>query len=107
VTDAEARAALARMCAATSPPPLTADDMTALVDIARRPDGTYNLNRAAAEGWRWKAGRIAGNYNLSIDGTTVNKGDLLDHCERMVKMYSRGGVALVRMDMGEPRPAFP
>lgn len=97
MTDAEARAALVRMCAATSPPVLTDEDLSALVAIARGSAGGYRLNRAAAEGWRWKAGRVAGNYNLTIDGTTVNKGDLLAHCERMVKLYTRSSVGTVRL----------
>lgn len=93
--------ALSRMVAAESTPAMTDDDLDALVALADRGDGTYDLRRAAAEGWRWKAARVAGAFNLSIDGGAINRGDLLDHCERMIKMYSRQAPRSVVLVNGE------
>jgi hypothetical protein len=89
VNDTDAAAALNRMCAADQTPALAADDLAALVAIANVGGGVYDLRRAAAEGWRWKAAKVAGAFNLSIDGGAINRGDLLGHCQQMVKMYSR------------------
>jgi hypothetical protein len=89
VTREQATAAIRRKTAAATAPALTDDEITALVDLAERRDGTWNLNKAAAEGWRWKAGKVAGGFSFSADGVMVDKTSLLAQCERMVAMYSR------------------
>lgn len=79
----QATAQLRGMCAADVEPALSEDDITALLSRAAVADQegnapadedwvpTYSLimlNASAAEGWRWKAGRIT-------DRKTGNKGD--------------------------------
>ena len=75
MTLAEAKARLERMTAATEDPVLNSADLDELVLIARRSDSagllpgatgwvpTFDLNAGAAEGWRWKAGKVATSYS--------------------------------------------
>lgn len=50
---------------------------------------TWDLNWAAAEGWRRKAGQIADAYNVGDTGQSLSRGDLLDHFQRMERSYRR------------------
>lgn len=99
-SDAEAKATIARKTAATTAPVLTDDDLNELVKYAKRPDGGYNTNRAAAEGWRWKAARAAGGFTFTADGVQVDKSMLMDHCAAMVALFSRGQVRTVKINTG-------
>jgi hypothetical protein len=88
------------MLAASSRPVLADTDLDALLAAFRVRDGlgrlpadagwepTWNLNAAAAEGWRWKAARVAGDYSFSADDASYSKGDVLAQCEAMVAMYA-------------------
>ena len=85
---AAARARLERMVAASTSPTLSAGEVDDLLRIGARPDvdgrlvddadweDTYDLNAAAAEGWRWKAAKVAADPNFSGDGTSVSAGDV-------------------------------
>ena len=106
MTPAEARERLARMTAASEPPVLDAAALDDLLTDAARVDSagraptaagwepTYDLARSAADGWRIKAGLVAGQFSFTADGGTVSKGELLAHCERMIRMYARGGASV-------------
>lgn len=48
---------------------------------------TYDLNAAAAEGWRWKAGKVAGAYNIGQDGSTLQRSDMHKQCLAMAAYY--------------------
>ena len=97
---------LRRMTAAAESPALTDQEITDLLTLWARPDSagrlpgdtgwvpTYDLNGAAAEGWRWKAGKVAGNFNFAADGQTVSKAELIEHCLRMERRYT-GGVTVL------------
>lgn len=85
------------MVAAATTPALTDDEVDALLAYATRPDGSYDLRRAAAEGWRWKAGRVAAGFTFSADGVAVDKSMLQAHCLEMVRQYS-SGVRTVTVD---------
>lgn len=98
---AAARARLERMTAADSEPVLDAAAVDDLMVLAARVDAaghivevdthgapaagttwvpTYNLAAAAAEGWRWKAGKAVENTDASADGASfrgVSAGDCL------------------------------
>lgn len=50
---------------------------------------TYDLNAAAAAGWRIKAGRLAGRYDFQTDGQTFRRAQLLAHCRLMERMFRR------------------
>lgn len=98
--DDEAKASIARKTSATTAPLLDDDDLTALLKFAKRPTGGYNINRAAAEGWRWKAARAASGFTFTADGVQVDKSTIMAHCLDMVKEYSRGQVRTMRADTG-------
>lgn len=102
MTENDAIWTLSRMVASDQTPLLDDEELHRLVTVvAPRGDGTYDLRRAAAEGWRWKAAKVAGAFNLSIDGGAINRGDLLAHCREMVKLYSRQGPRSVALVNGE------
>lgn len=96
--DATAKALLALKCSATTAPQLSDTDLDQLVLIAKRPSGVYAINRAAVEGWRWKAARAAGGFSFSADGTAVDKTMLMEHCLAMAKAFARGQVRTVQVD---------
>ncbi len=101
MTEAEAQARLERMTAASSVPTLDAAEISDLLAMSRTVDSaglapsdanwtpTYELNRGAAEGWRWKAAKAAGDYDFKTDGQDFSRSQVLDHCERMAAMYAR------------------
>lgn len=97
-SDADAKAMIARKTSANTAPVLTDADLDQLVLFAHRPGGGYNTNRAAAEGWRWKAARAAGGFTFTADGVQVDKSMIMDHCLRMVDYYTRSGVRSVVVD---------
>lgn len=51
---------------------------------------TYDLNLAAAEGWRWKKAASAGRISFTADGATFNRDQFLAHCEAMIQTYTSG-----------------
>jgi hypothetical protein len=51
--------------------------------------GTWNLNAAAAEGWRWKAAKLAGAYDFTTDGQTFQRSQAVTQCNEMAQMYAR------------------
>jgi hypothetical protein len=87
------------MLSADCEPLLTDVELDDLLAVAKRPDQygvtptldswvpTWELNAAAAEGWRTKAGKAASATSFSMDGATYQRGDLLAHCEAMVRQY--------------------
>lgn len=99
MTDAEARELLESMTAWDSVPTLTDEQMDLLVVRARRADpdgllpsdtgwaGTYDLNAAAAEGWRWKAAKVAGDFTFASDGQQFNRADMAKACMDMARTY--------------------
>ena len=112
--DAEARQRLERMTAAASEPTLDAGALDDLVAIAKRPDvdgllptdagwtPTWDLNAAAAAGWTWKAGQVAGDFDYSDDAGSYSRGDVFAMCERMAEHYRKktsGTIPLSRYDL--------
>lgn len=108
MTEAEARARLERMVAHNTEPVLSIEDVDQLVDVAKLPDldglppddvdwvPTWNLSRAAKQGWEWKAGRTTGHFNFGADGQSFDREQVHAHCLAMVRHYSRsiGSVTL-------------
>lgn len=88
------------MVAAEKAPTLSVGQIETLLDLARRPDTdglvpsdegwtpTWNLNAAAAEGWRWKAAAVAGDFTFSTDGQSFSRSDKIRACLDMARMYS-------------------
>ena len=101
---------LTQMTAAAAEPALSEQDLSDLLADFSRPDGagrpptdlnwtpTYDLNAAAAEGWRWKAARATELTSVDLDGTTLSTEQIFEHCERMITVYSRRVHATVPVD---------
>ncbi len=101
MTPEQALTRLTTMTAADKDPVLTELELDELVLMARRADSdgliitdadwtpTYDLNAAAAEGWRWKAGKAASDVTFTTDGQSVSMSHLIEHCERMARSYAR------------------
>lgn len=95
------------MVAADERPALSADAIHDLLDGAAIPDAAgrlstdptwepvWDLDRAAAEGWRWKAGAVAGDFTFSADGGSFSKGEVLAHCEAMADHYAARGLGII------------
>lgn len=98
--------------AATSRPTLSDDSLSALLDQHPRPDregrladdtdwaGSWDLNAAAAEGWRLKGAKVAGDYTFSADGASYNRGDVLANCLAMEQKYAAMSSSV--LSIGEP-----
>ncbi len=101
MTETAAQEAIAAMVAASDEPTLDELEVDALVRLARRPDasgllptdagwtGTYDLNGAAAEGWRRKAGKVAGRFNFSTDGQSFQRAEMYKACLEMARHYAK------------------
>jgi len=102
-------ARLKAMVAADVAPVLTVDELEALLDLCRLADAngvapggtgwveTYDLNRAAAEGWRWKAGKLTGAYDFQAEGATFNRSQMREMCEKQAAQYARRIVTSARV----------
>jgi hypothetical protein len=66
--------------------------------------GSWNLNLAAAEGWRRKAGKVANVFNIDDAGKKADLSQLLEHCLTMSKEYSRKTVASLKMRRADYLP---
>lgn len=68
---------------------------------------TYNLNKAASEGWRWKAGKLASMCQMASEtapGGTITSQDLqqkFEHCERMARYYAGRTALTVHVSAAE------
>lgn len=94
------------MTAAGSEPKLSNEELETLLAsfTAPDPDGngpndpewvpTYRLKAAAAEGWRWKAAKASELISSDLDGDRMSANQVFEHCERMVKIYSRGSASV-------------
>lgn len=58
---------------------------------------TYDLNAAAAEGWRWKAGRVSDRITFGSQGDSYNAEQMYTHCLEMAKYYEGRVVRSVRV----------
>lgn len=101
---AAARVRLSRMIAASTRPVVSPEEVDVLLDQFRTTDddgrlvsdpdwhATWALNRAAAEGWRWKAAAVAADFNFSADDASYSKGDVMAKCLEMANKYAAMGV---------------
>ena len=59
---------------------------------------TYDVNAAAADIWRMKAGHYAKAYDVSTDNHRLSRSQLVKHCHEMAQMYEQMGAPMnVRM----------
>lgn len=60
--------------------------------------GAWDLAAAAAEGWTWKAGKVASNYDFRTDVSGFSRDQLLKHCLEMAKQYRLGTIATITLE---------
>lgn len=107
---------LRAMVRAAEAPALTDAEVSQLLDMARRADRngrapgdddwtpTWALAAAAAEGWRWKAGALVDQVDVSADDASVKASQLRAHCLDQAKLYgAQGGIVSVPLE-GVRRP---
>lgn len=117
MTEAEAYELLEYMTASGADPTLSATQIGLLVDLAKRADTegvaptdaawepTFDLDAAAAEGWRWKAGQAAPRFGVSLDGDTLHRQQIYAHCLRQAEMYARRVVGSIGVKGRPPSTA--
>lgn len=101
MTEEDAITELKIMVAASDDPALSNDEIDLLIEKVSLVDsygyapthelwtGTYDLNRAASLGWKWKAAKVAGRFNFSDAGASYSRSQMYDHCIAMSKEYGR------------------
>ena len=101
LSEADARTRLEAMVQYSEQPSLSADEVDLLLDLARRADRygvtpssedwtpSWDLSAAAAEGWRRKAGKVAGRFNVTLDGESLLRAQAFAHCLRMAEQYAK------------------
>lgn len=101
------RARYAGTSAATTPsfwsPPANADpartatvvwDGSVLWEDAGGPwSPTWDINRAVARGWKIKAGKVAGAYDVGADGDNLARSQIHAHCLEQADSYRMSGGA--------------
>lgn len=78
-------------------PALPVQDIDLLMTQARleEPDDEellpgFDLSAAAAEGWRWRAGRLADQRQVGAEGAQVANQQRFEHALQMVSLYASG-----------------
>ena len=104
-----ALARLGAMTAAATAPTLSDGELNTLLDMHQVADSagvapgatdyvpSYDFNRAAAEGWRWKMAQLTGKFDFTADGATYNRSQMVDMCEKMIRQYQRRIVSYARV----------
>lgn len=101
MTEAEARGKLELMVLADSDPALSVAQVDDILTYARRPDTfgyiyvdaewtpTWDLDAAAAEGWRRKAGLAAARFTFAEDSQRFDRAQIYAHCLSQAEQYAR------------------
>lgn len=101
MTEAEARAQIEMLVEASVDPFLDPAEIDHLIARARRADAdsnpptsvdwapTWDINAAAAEGWRMKAAKAAGRFDFTTDGQTFQRSQLVAHCTQQNRIFLR------------------
>jgi len=58
---------------------------------------TYDLNAAAAEGWRWKAAKVAGEFDFNTDQQSFTRSDKHAQCLAMAAHYAKRVTGSIRV----------
>lgn len=123
MTPEQAERRLRSMTAASSLElPLSDEEIEDLLSLARRPDilgyapgepewePTYDLDAAAAEGWRWKAGKTTTRVTVGASGSNVQQSDSFAFCMQMVAEFQAassaasgaGAIGFIEVTNGNP-----
>jgi hypothetical protein len=100
-TQDEYKLLLSNMVAASTDPVLTPTDIDLLLKLNRVLDesglaptdadweSTYDLNRAALEGWKWKMGRVSDLSTARTGDLTLEDANIVNNIEKMIDQYRR------------------
>lgn len=93
-------------------PALQLYEVEAIVERSARPDGegnppgtdgwtaTYDLNAATAMAWERKAAMAAASkFDVTVDGQTLRRSQVYEHCMAEAKRYRSRIVGTVRRDV--------
>lgn len=107
MTEAEALTKLKLMVLDTEDPQLSSTQVADCLTYARRPDSddrdysdddwepTWDLDAAAAEGWRRKAGIAANRFNFAEDGQRFERAQIYAHCLQQAEQYARRAMGAI------------
>ena len=108
----QAQTQLASMLGAGAAPVLTPDELVTLLALAARADrfgryptdtaweNTYSLYAAAAEGWRWKAAKVAGDFDFMADRDKYDRSQVHAHCLAMSAEFANREAGQVTVNTG-------
>lgn len=116
MTEAEALTELTLLVAADEEPVLDAVNLESILAYGRRPDAggnvyadtdwdpTWDLNSAAAEGWRRKASIAAGRFSFAEDGQRFDRAAVYAHCTAQAQVYSDRVIGSIKTVAGTAIP---
>lgn len=98
---------LSRMVLADEEPALSTAQLEDCLVYARRPDSegrgysdtdwepTWDLDAAAAEGWRRKASIAANRFNFAEDNQRFDRAQVYQHCAAQAEDYARRSMGAI------------
>jgi hypothetical protein len=110
----EAEQQIRRLTSADQDPALSDDEITALVESAKRTDAagllptdpawvpTWDLDPAVAHGWRTKAAASAAMFDVNLQGLQFSRSQLYKQCVAQAEAYE-SGVAQAGDDVRAPQ----
>lgn len=75
-------------------------EYTEITDFLNVWYGRWDLNAAAAEGWRIKAGLVSNRHSFGTNQGNYNPEQLFDHCMKMADYYASKQVASIQIETG-------
>lgn len=107
MTESEALESLALMVLSDEDPTLSGGQLADVLRYARRPDSsdrdygdsdwepTWDLDAAAAEGWRRKASLAATRFSFAEDGQRFDRAQIYAHCIAQAGEYARRSMGAI------------
>jgi hypothetical protein len=100
LTEADARGRIER--AARGTPALTVEDVDLLLSVGLveepdppdEPNAGYDVGKAAAVGWEWRAGMLAEQRKIGAEGSSLENQQKFEHAMEMVRYYRAGGMTV-------------
>jgi len=112
MTESEALGLLSRLVQADTEPTLSPEELADCLFLARCVDEsglapsdpdwtpTWDLNKAAAEGWRRKAAKVVTAYDVQADDAKLSRSQMFKQFMQMAKLYANKSISVVRMTSG-------
>lgn len=106
-SETDVRLLIARMTDASTDPQLSSEDLDDLIGVAARADEdglyrgddgwteTWDVNAAAAEGWRRKAARAVAKFDFAEDSQRFSRAQIFQHCKEQERSYADKGMGFL------------